>query len=486
MRKRIISIVLIFLALASVPVVLFSLAFALPVQYDRSFYGGMKIKYDRLYGIEEDKVVVIGGSAMAFGIRSDLMEEDLGRPVVNYGLYANLGTKYMLDTARDAIQEGDIVIIAPEQNSQSLSEYFNGEAVWYTADGNFGILNKVSSEDRASLWSGFLPFVSGKFGAYSAGVKPMPDGVYNVDSFNEYGDIAYSDREHNVMSMGYDPATPISFSREVISEDFIGYLNDYAADLRSRGATVYYCFSPMDRLGLENGTGRENIEDYYNYLREKLKFEILGSPESRILDSVWFYDSNFHLNASGAVLYTRQLSLDLKAAAGDYSPTKIPLPEAPVTEPEGGEGGSGTSEEFEKVAKVFELTLHTAYDGRRVWRIDGLTEEGKTLKEFTIPDLILGIPVAEIADGAFAGDTAVKKITFGLNVANVGLGAFDGCSSLEGIYITSLDPNSYHPAKDVLSGADKCVFYIPEDVFAGKYLPDYFWGGLDRSILKSY
>ena len=33
-------------------------------------------------------------------------------PVVNFGLYANLGTKYMLDIAKDFIGKDDIVIIA--------------------------------------------------------------------------------------------------------------------------------------------------------------------------------------------------------------------------------------------------------------------------------------------------------------------------------------------------------------------------------------
>lgn len=484
MKKKVLTIAIILFALIIVPLTLVIFAFAVPPQYDLSFYGGMKIKHDRLYGTTGKKAVIIGGSSAAFGIRSDILGEELGFPVVNYGLYANLGTKYMLDTAEKAINNGDIVIIAPEQNSQSLSCYFNGEAVWYSVDGNFGILNEIPLENAEDLFKGFLPFVSGKFKAVTSGEKPEPDGIYNVHSFNSYGDICYDKREYNEMANGYDVSTPISFSRDVIDTKFIDYMNAYARRLQSRGATVYFSFCPMNSSALEEGTISEKIIDYYNYLSERLDFDILGNPNSHIMESGWFYDSNFHLNASGAVLYTRRLALDIKAAIGDYTPINTEVPNMPKI-PDNAEGG-GISEEFSKVADIFDLTLHTSFNGKRVWRIDGLTDNGVALTEITVPDMIAGIPVTEIAAKAFSGNTVIKKITFGVNINSVETGAFYGCSSLEGVYITSYDPNSYHPARDVFDGADKCSFYLPEQVYASKYLPDYFWGALDRNILKSY
>lgn len=205
-----------------IPVILVSFAFGLKPQYDLSFYGGMAIKYNRLYQTKGKKIVIIGGSSVAFGVRSDILELELGIPIVNFGLYANLGTKYMLDVAEDAIKEGDIVIIAPEQNPQALSMYFNGEAVWYSVDGCYDILKKVKKENYGDLAKNFLKFASGKFGYWQADQKPKPNGVYNVESFNAYGDIVY-DRPYNTMKDGFDAGTLISFEREVISEDFIHY-----------------------------------------------------------------------------------------------------------------------------------------------------------------------------------------------------------------------------------------------------------------------
>ena len=117
MKKKILLISFTVFIIILIPVILVSFAFGLSPQYDESFYGGMAIKYDRLKNISERKVVIIGGSSLAFGLRSDLLEQELGMPVVNFGLYANLGTKYMLAVAKDFIGKDDIVIIAPEQNS---------------------------------------------------------------------------------------------------------------------------------------------------------------------------------------------------------------------------------------------------------------------------------------------------------------------------------------------------------------------------------
>ncbi|HVD61344.1 MAG TPA: hypothetical protein VNC11_10775, partial [Gemmatimonadaceae bacterium] len=42
------------------------------------------------------KVILVGGSNLAFGIDSKLMQDSLGLRVVNMGLYAKLGLRYML------------------------------------------------------------------------------------------------------------------------------------------------------------------------------------------------------------------------------------------------------------------------------------------------------------------------------------------------------------------------------------------------------
>ena len=129
-------------------------AFLSPPQYDNTFVGALDKKLDRLHSVEGEKIVVIGGSSVAFGLDSALMEKYTGMPVVNFGLYAALGTKLMLDLSKSGIGEGDIVIISPELDEQTWSLYFNSKTTLQAFDGNLTSLKYVDSEHAFSLIGG--------------------------------------------------------------------------------------------------------------------------------------------------------------------------------------------------------------------------------------------------------------------------------------------------------------------------------------------
>ena len=160
---------------------LFSVAFLTKSEFDESFVGALDDKLDRLYSIEEEKIVIIGGSSAAFGYDSEIIENHLDMPVVNMGLYAALGTKLMLDLSRDAIREGDIVIIAPELDAQTLSLYFNASTTLKALDSSRHYLRSIPSEHRASLLGASFEFASEKL-SYKIFGAPEFDGIYSSKS----------------------------------------------------------------------------------------------------------------------------------------------------------------------------------------------------------------------------------------------------------------------------------------------------------------
>lgn len=100
MRKYLITIVCC-LCLLIVPVVLLIVGLFLPAQFSNTYYGELSIMYTRLKNTEGKKIVVIGNSAVAFGVDSALLEEELNKngyeyTVCNFGLYGALGTKLIL------------------------------------------------------------------------------------------------------------------------------------------------------------------------------------------------------------------------------------------------------------------------------------------------------------------------------------------------------------------------------------------------------
>lgn len=79
-----------------------------------SYMAGLEAKVARLKSIRGPKVVLVGGSNLAYGIDSAMIEKELRMPVVNMGITAGLGFKYHLESIRGRVSRGDIVIASPE------------------------------------------------------------------------------------------------------------------------------------------------------------------------------------------------------------------------------------------------------------------------------------------------------------------------------------------------------------------------------------
>ena len=98
MKNKALALTLAFVIAFLLPVGVFAVLDAVtPAQYSESFLAGLGLKYDLIKQASSPKIVLIGGSSAAFGVDSDLLEEQLpGYDVVNFGLYATLGTSTLL------------------------------------------------------------------------------------------------------------------------------------------------------------------------------------------------------------------------------------------------------------------------------------------------------------------------------------------------------------------------------------------------------
>ena len=139
--------------LLAIPLVLCVWGFVLPPQYRETFLGELSVKCERLAEpSDKPRLVLVGGSAAAFGVDSALLEEQLPQDrVVNFGMYAALGTRVMLDLSEPLLQEGDLVLVMPEQQQQTLSDYLGAQALWQAADGNFSLLRCLHGQDAAQM-----------------------------------------------------------------------------------------------------------------------------------------------------------------------------------------------------------------------------------------------------------------------------------------------------------------------------------------------
>lgn len=301
--------------------------FGLPVQFGDTFMGELKSKYERLKETSGKRIVLVGGSGVAFDCDSALMDDFFpSYEIVNFGMYAGLGTKAVMNLSENYIHEGDIVILSPEQSEQTFSDYFNGEYMWQAADGAFGMLRDLKSENFDAMLGNFPRFALEKLNYVMKGQKPQTDSIYQKKSFNTYGDIELDTCRENILPNGYDVNQKVRFTEDVVQPEFMDYMNDWAKRLEKKGAVVWYRYCPVNKLSVED---MDDLAAYDVFLRQKLDFPVIGNPENSLMEAEWFFDTNFHLNQPGKEVNTVQLIRDMKAMLGDDRAVTVELPEKP-------------------------------------------------------------------------------------------------------------------------------------------------------------
>jgi hypothetical protein len=462
MRSRALRIIICLLIVLAIPLSLITFVVAVPPQYGQTYLAGLSVKWKALNESTNKKLVIAGGSGVAFDIRSDLLEQELdGYKVVNFGLYAGLGTTVMLDLMRSQLHEGDIVIFSPELSGQTMSTYFSAESMWQACDGNTEPLLSLGSEYAGRMVGAFPAFAASKMRYYLANSAPQGDGVYAASSFNRYGDIDYPDREYNIMPDGVDRNIPIVFDGGVVGEDFLKKVNDFHHFCESKGITYYFSWCPMNAAAV-SAAQKKQIGSFASYLRANLDCEIIGDINSAILEPEWFYDTNFHLNRSGAIVNTALLAGDLKAALGDTSPVEIELPAMPVAEKAEESDGNNSDLDCFVCRKDGDTAVITA-----------LTGQGRLKEKLTVPVSFDGAPIIRIEDSTFADDTHIKEIAIQSNIRQIADHSFSGCVSLKKITVENSSPASCNVGRYLLDGTD-AVVYVPRAAYSA-YCTNYFW-----------
>ena len=75
------------------------------------YMAAMIDKHERANQIGSPKIVIAGGSNIAFNIDSERVQDELKIPVVNIGLNVGLGLNFILKELKDISEENDIVFL---------------------------------------------------------------------------------------------------------------------------------------------------------------------------------------------------------------------------------------------------------------------------------------------------------------------------------------------------------------------------------------
>lgn len=427
---------------------------ALPEVYSESYYAQLVPMVTRLKEAEGKKLVLIGGSNIAFGVDVEQLEASLpGYTVCPMGLYAAVGTSAMLQLSQPYLTEGDVVVLAIEPSDETFSTYFGANAFLKCAEGDGSLLLAADENQAAALVGAYVGYLQERFEIVRTGDMPRVEGVYAKSSFDENCNMVYP-REGNTMSVGFDTAATVDFGSIAIEEAFAQQVNEYIAAAREKGAEVYLSFSPVNKSALTENW-QEGLAAFYTLCEETFDCEIISNPEKYVLDSGWFYDNNFHLNTAGSQVRTQYLACDLLAEQGIYAEPSFTMPQMPEpvrTEQSGAAGEAADAADF----------ILEEYAGG--WQVVGLSETGLEKTSLTLPAYVEGKPVIAFTAEAFSGAEKLEELTLPETVEAIPDDAFAGTPQLKRLVllhtqtVCALGENPFR-------GAEKVKVYVPREAY---------------------
>jgi len=272
-------------------------------QYNNEYTAAMNDKVGRLQNIDGPKIVLIGNSNVAFGFRSDMIEEAFGMPVVNAGLHGAIGNAFHEQVCKLNVHEGDIYVVC--HTSFDDNDSLSAPEAWITIENNFSLWRLIRLKDIDAMVKGFPSYIAKCYKLHRTGEGNLATpGHYTRSAFNQYGDMAASRIERTVeFGSGMIYISPVD-------EKCTKRLNKLSEYLEKRGAHLV-----MAAYAIPDTEFTPSDEDYDRLtqtLKEAYTFPVISDYKSYKMDPDLFFDTVYHLNDQGVVVRTEKLIEDLR------------------------------------------------------------------------------------------------------------------------------------------------------------------------------
>ena len=250
----------------------------------------------------QPSIILVGGSNVAFGYNSKIVSDSMNMDVINFGLHAGFGLKYIIDDLSLYVKEDDIVILSPE-----YEHFFNKNAygekpladIFYLTNGK--CINTLNKEQLRCIIDNTPAYIRANIESSLVNlVLKNSKYIYQYESFNEYGDvIAHWERETSFSS-----PIAIQHKRSNVNSDFIEYFISKIRDMKEKGTEIILYPPAIEETGYNN-----KILDiqFIDSIMNVNKMPFICSPSDVVMPKTLFYDSEYHLNKDGAQRHSEHL-----------------------------------------------------------------------------------------------------------------------------------------------------------------------------------
>ena len=258
----------------------------------------------RLESIDVPKIVLVSNSNLAFGIQSDLIEEEIGLPVVNLGLHGGLGNAFHERMALFNLHAGDIIVIAhlSYDDNDTISD---PELALLTVENYFHYWKIFRLKDYPRIIAALPKYAYKCFYRFlrKADKEPSVPTCYARSQFNEYGDNVFP---RNIEAGESKPET----RHPKVNAICMNRINTFSEYCKSKGVKVVIAGAPII-CGLA-GFSKDEYVQFQKEIEELAKCPVISDFTDYFFDKKYFYGGALHMTNEGAVLRTKQLIKDLQ------------------------------------------------------------------------------------------------------------------------------------------------------------------------------
>jgi hypothetical protein len=246
-------------------------------------------------------IVLLAGSSAAYGFQSQIIVDSIGMPVINTGLTANLGLKYMLDEVPRRLKPGDILVFCPEEYIFRYKGYYGTNAFTYMFYHQMVPMSEICKAQMRSIIEQTPSYIS------KGSMRTiLGETDHQRKKFNKYGDFTghWVDSLRHCNSLRPKP-DPHEEYYEVAFEHSFTVLKA----LQDRGIRIIMFCPPGDRFTFSG------IKYKFSQIAKAFNRAGFKYPDETGVD--WFdneftYDTEYHLNRKGSYIHTQRLIKWLK------------------------------------------------------------------------------------------------------------------------------------------------------------------------------
>ncbi|SEJ32734.1 hypothetical protein SAMN05216327_108294 [Dyadobacter sp. SG02] len=239
------------------------------------------------------RIIIIGGSNVAYGLDSKRIQDALQIPVINAGLHASLGMKFYLTDIKPYIRQGDILVVIPEYSQYYTDSFYgNMELVSVLFDVYPEGMRQIDTKQWCHLLR-FIPFYAAtKFKISKEPGATGTVGVYDRKAFNAYGDAYVHWTKAGIKFKAAQKAK----EEDHVNPEAVQLLVDFQQYVEGKKATMFLMPPAYQSASFAN---QKPVIDKIHEAVEEKHLPLIAAPERYKLPDSVFFDTNYHLLLPG-------------------------------------------------------------------------------------------------------------------------------------------------------------------------------------------